>query len=226
MRRISAALVVLVMLAMCALSFGNYFLIYNVSATVNGADDDTGVKTTVPMKGYLVVNLTDDDGDFVDANLILYGNDSSTPKKQKVYVVLNYNSDEFLDVESRVIGDFAFMDITGSGPFNFEMLISGKQTLKDIGKGTLDKKNVPSSIKGNLIVRTGFLLGPDAEQDVAGTANVSATLWAVATKWVNGANDEHVQWTQDEILSGRGEDDGLIGILEGKLYRPAVLPLP
>ena len=209
MRNLSTIMVVLVMLAMCATSFGNYFLIYNVSASVKGADDNTGLAATIPLKGYLVLNLS---GPVTveDANLVLYGNDSNTPKKQKAYIELSYT--EMADghfVEMTHIGDFIFLEIAeyaDPGPFYFDVYVMGKWKEKDIS-GTLTP--VASSMKGALVVWSGYLLGPSPDQDISGTSNISLTLNNTYTKYVNGTDPT---WTQDQILNGQMIDGALRGI--------------
>jgi hypothetical protein len=218
MRKISTVLVVLVMMAMCTSSFG-YFLIFNVSTTVKGADYDTDLATTIAMKGYLLLNIADGCDTLVDANLVLYGKDTS---KQKVYVRLNYTSDEFLDIDIWTIGDFVFFGLDTEGPyFDFECMLSGKGKMLDIGYGTSDKKYVANSIKGVGMVWDGYLLGPSSDQDVSATGNVSATLNNPYTKAVN---DTDPTWTQDQIIHGQmigGTLRGIIPDLEAKGYEDA-----
>lgn len=223
MKRISAILVVLVMLSMSASSFG-FFLIYNVSTTVKGVSAVTGAKVTVPLKGYLVLDIDDSDGSILDANLILYGKDSNTPSKQKVYAQLNSNDAAGdLFASTWYLGDYTFLRLEGNQPWDFEILLSGKEKLMDIGFGTLNKVSVASSIKGVNMVRAGILLGPDG-MEMSGTANASATLWIAAVKMVNRDG-----WTQDEIVvTGKDTVDGhvnsLIQRLEYKQYSAIVLP--
>jgi hypothetical protein len=208
---------------MCVPSYG-YFLIYNVSTTVKGGDYYTDTKVTIPLKGYLVLNL-DADGYEVDVNLILYGNDANTTKKQKVYVQLNQSNDPNIDgLEANVwyISDLMFVNFWwyNGAPFNFEMMLQGKAALKDIGFGTSDKGWVAGSVKGVNMVWSNFLLGPDLNQDISGTSNASATLDLKATKYVNFNG-----WTQDTIiLNGDGGREGLIPMLESKGYVAATLP--
>jgi hypothetical protein len=208
----AAVLVMIVMSWLCSTSFGFLFL-YKVSTTVKGADDNTGLKVMIPLKGYLLLNLDDTDGEFVDANLLLYGKDTVGAKK---YVQIDYASGSG-DLEADVwyIGDFAFIDIWATeGPFSFEMFFSGKEALKDIGLGSDDKKEVASSIKGVTIVWDDFLLGPSG-QEVSGSANASATLWTAAVKAIN---DPLEPWTPDEVVVE------LIDILDLKGYSAATLP--
>ena len=186
MRKLLAGMVVLVMFGMCASSYG-YFLIYKVSTSVKGVDDETA--TTVPMKGYFILNF-DDFGGFQDANLVMYG---KNPDKEKVYVVLNYTGNEYLDVGVWEKGDYCFLELGGNYSFAFGGLLSGKMKAKDIGLD--DDVDVANSMKGVFWVEEGMLL--DSSQDISGTANISATLWMLATK---GSNEDPVTWTQDTIL--------------------------
>lgn len=207
MRRLLWLAVVLVVLSTCAPSYG-YFLIYNVSTTVKGANND--LAATIPLKGYLVVNL-DSDGDFVDANAIMYGQDHL---KNKVYVQLNHaGSNPTLNVRVRIHynGSFAGFDIWdyNDSPFYFEVFVIGKLAPKDIGLGS--KKDVASSLKGPISVWGGMLL--DADDEILGTGNVSASLYVPETVYVN---QNH--WTQDQIL------EGLIQQLTDKGYVAATLP--
>ena len=222
MRKLLAVLVMLALLGMCSASFG-YILVYNVSTTVNGVDDAT--KVTIPLKGYLVVNLDDSD-ELQDANLILYGQDSNIPKKQKVYVQLN-NSDSngFLHIDAWRQGDYTFVDLWSyTSPFDFEALMMGKVSSKDVGLGTNNKKPVASSLKGVFMAWEGMLL--DLDQDIAGTSNISSTLNNAYTKSIN---DPLETWSQDEVIEGKiinGKEQGIKPILEGKHYEEVSLPSP
>jgi hypothetical protein len=225
MRRLLGLAVLFVVLSVCVSAYGNFFLIYNISTTVKGADYNTDAKVSIPLKGYLVLNLTDADGFVADANLILYGNDANTPKKQKVYVQLNYSdSDEFLNINVWYISDLMFVDFWTDGPWDFEIMLQGKASYKDVGWGTApgDEAWAASSIKGVSMVWDNFLLGSDPDQDVSGTSNASATLDIKATKYVNAQG-----WTQEQVIEiGSPAHLGLIPMLESKGYVAATLPLP
>ncbi len=212
-------LVVLVMLGVCATSFGNYFLIYNVSMTVKGVDYDTGGAVTVPMKGYFVLDLNDSD-EFVDANLVLYG---KNPDGEKVYVELDRNGNELLGgTETRLDYGYFFIYLGGANYFSFDAQLIGKTKLKDVGLGTDEKKEIASSVKGVISVWEGMLL--DASQDISGTANISMTLNNAYTKAVN---DTDPTWTQEQIIEGQlidGEMRGIKPDLARKDYTAASLP--
>jgi len=184
---------------------------------VKGANN--ALAATIPLKGYLVVNL-DSDGDLVDANAIMYGKDSLDNNK-KTYVQLNYQgSNPTLNVRVRIYynGDFVSFDVWdyNDSPFYFEVFAIGKLAPKDIGLGST--KDVASSLKGSISVWGGMLL--DADDEILGTGNVSASLYVPETTYVNQNS-----WTQDQVLQGNGVRDGLIQGLVSKGYVAATLPI-
>ena len=214
MRRLLWLAVVFVVLSVSVPSYG-YFLIYNVSCTVKGANND--LAATIPWKSYFVANLDDSNDVLVDANLIMYGQDSS---KHKVYVVLNYSdANEYLDADAWWHGDYVVFDFYAyHTPFEFEGLTIGLAKAKNIGLA--DTMYVASSMKGTMMVWGRMLF--DADDDIAGTGNVSATLDLKTTNLVN-ANG----WTQENIVETGGDIAGkhqksLIEKLAG--YSAAVLP--
>jgi len=209
MRRLLGLAVIFLVLSVSVPSYG-YFLIYNVTGTVKGVNNTA--PASIAWKGYLVLDFNDSNDLIVDANLVMYGKDSG---KHKVYVVLNENdSNGLLHTDLRSKGNYTVFNFWDyNEPFDFEGLIIGKGALKDIGFGALHKKWIASSIKGTAMVWEGMLL--DADDDIAGTGTVSASLYTVATKAVNSK-----AWTQDQIASE------LIDILTTKGYVAAVLPTP
>lgn len=211
MRRLLWLAVVIVVLSACVPSYG-YFLIYNVSSSVKGVNNET--KASIPWKGYFVANLDDTNDVPVDANLIMYGQDSN---KHKVYVVLNYSdANGYLDADAWWQGDYAVFNFWAyHTPFEFEGLMIGLAKAKSIGLA--DRKDVVSSMKGTMMVWGRMLF--DADDDIAGTGNLSASLYAAETIYVN---QNH--WTQDEIMNGDGSRNGLIQQLAGKGYVAATLP--
>jgi hypothetical protein len=215
MKRLLGLAVLFAILFMCAPSYG-YFLVYNISATVKGVDYGyaQGV-VSIPLKGYVLVTLNDSDG-FVDANLVLYGTNSTG---EKVYVELNLNGNEYLDdTETWADYGYAFVYIEGrdASYFDWDGQVFGKTALKDIGLGSASKKNVAGSLKGAINVWEGMLL--DTRQDIIGTASVSMSLNSSYTKAVN---DNDPSWTKEEILEGQIVSGKLRGIkpdLEAKHY--------
>jgi len=217
MNRLLGLAVLLVVLYMCVPSYGtsgNYFLIYNVSCTMKGANGEEAV--SIPLKGYLVADINNNDGNIVDANLILYGKDN-LDNNRKTYVQFNYlGSDPNLNVKMDIWwqGSFFAFDIWdyNDSPFDFEVYVFGKWTWKNIGYSSTEP--VASSLSGPISVWDGMLLDPNDE--LMGTGNTSVSLWLAETKIVNANN-----WTQDEIINGTA---GLMQKLNG--YTQATLPPP
>lgn len=217
MKRLVGLVVLVVVLSVCVPSYG-YFLLYNVSASVKGVNNST--PASIAWKGYLVLDINDSSDDLDDANLIIYGKNSS---KAKVYVVLNESdSNGFIDTDLWSQGNFAVFNFWSYGnpssPFDFEGLVLGKGAYKDIGLGVSTKKWVASSMKGTTMVWEGMLL--DADDDIAGTGTVSASLYTVATKAINTYG-----LTQDQILvDGYLTYPSLINGLKAKGFVAATLP--
>jgi hypothetical protein len=210
MRRLLGLVVAFVVLSVSVPSYG-YFLIYNVSCSAKGANNN--MAAMIPLKGYLVVNL-DNSGDFVDTNLIMYGKNHLN---EKVYVQLNHDgSNPTLNVCVRIHynGNLVGFDVWdyNDSPFYFEVFAIGKLAPTNIGSSTTD---AASSLKGPISVWGGMLLDPTDE--IMGTGNVSASLDLKTTKLVN---QNH--WTQDDIINGTN------GLIIQKLagYSLATLPPP
>ncbi len=206
MKKLPVALVMLLVLGVCAQSYG-FLVVYNVASTVRGLDDETAV--TIPLKGYLVLNLDDADGDLVDANLILYG---KNPAKHKVYVVLNdSDSNDFLDISMRPQGNYQVLNFSGAGFFIFRVLSIGKVKATNVGLD--EKKEIATALQGVISVFSGVLL--DTSQDITATGGFVAVNWTPATKFINKEG-----WTQDQIVAQLKTD------LEDDRYNPVALPAP
>jgi hypothetical protein len=223
MRRLLGLAVLFVVLCMSVPSYGqsDYFLVYNASYTVKGVNGGNDVKASIPWKAYYVVTL--DSGDnLVDVNLIMYGKDSS---KKNVYVNFGHNSTSPYKLGEYCPrqGDFVVIDIwPNNNIFDFEGLVVGMATPKDIGLGTTSKKQVASSMTGPMIVWHGMMFDPN--DDIAGGGTISASLDLKTTKLVN-ANG----WTQENIVEIGGTIAGkhqksLIEILTSRHFNQATLP--
>jgi hypothetical protein len=212
MKRLLGLAVIFLVLSVCVPSYG-YFLIYNVSGSVKGVNNE--LAASIPWKAYLVVNLDSND-EFVDANLVMYGKDST---KKSVYVQLNYSDGAHsldIDISNKGSG-FIAIDLRTdvNTPLNYEALIIGKTKLTDVGLA--DKKLVPSSLTGTMIVRNDMFFA--ATDNLTGTGTVSATLYAKATKAVNTYG-----LTQDEIIvSGFSGYPGMLQTLTDKGFSAAIL---
>ena len=201
--------VLFVVLCVSVPSYG-HFLIYNLSGSVKGVNGTA--QASIPWKGYLLMNISDSTSKLVDANLIMYGKDSS---KKPVYVEHDYNATDVyqLDMNSWVQGSFwAFNLRCNTTAFDFDGLIIGKAALTDIGLGAPNKKWVTSSATGTMMVWKDMLLDP--VDDIAGGGTISASLYTVATKYANSTNGT----TQDQLIASG------IQQLKNKGFNPATLP--
>ncbi len=216
MKRLSALLVALVMFGICTSSYG-YFLIYNLTGTIKGTDGTVDItKVTTTFRGYLVMNIDDDTNSLNDANMIIYGKD---PNKHKVYVLLNANdSNEFLDSSIWYRNKRNFYELNSGSPFDFRVLMMGQIYKTSIGIG--HRKDIAPALGGVITSQEGMFLG--LGQELAGAGNISASLYAVATKSVNDPNNHIAPHTQSGVI------DTLKEILESKerRYRAVNIPAP
>ena len=214
MKRLSAVLVVLVMLGMCAPSYG-YFLIYNLSGKIKGTDGTVDIKkVTIPFKGFLVMNFDNDTNSLVDANMIIYGKNTG---RHKVYVQLNaHDSNEFLDASVLPQDVRNFYALNGNSPFGFESLIMGNVHRRTIGHAL--RKDIAPDLSGVITGEEGIMLGLD--QDIAGVGNISATLYGVATKGVNSPDNHVAPHTQEGII-----DTLKVRLAERHYKAVSILPL-
>jgi len=210
MRKLLGLVILCAILSICAQSYG-YFLVYDISSTIHGSDKDINAKITIPLKGYLVLKLSDGNNAVIDANLILYGKDIYG---YKVYYLLDpVDGNNQFKAETRYIGREVYIAVLGGNPYHFEMMLSGTTSSRDIGFGADYTRNVAGSLKGVNTIWTGFVLGPYDGQDVSGTANASAVLVNGLTIYANKHN-----WTQEQIVYGDSVRDGLLDILYAKRY--------
>jgi hypothetical protein len=199
MKRLSAVLVVLVMLGMCTSSYG-YFLIYNLSGRIKGTDGTVDVKkVTIPFKGFLVMNFDDDTNSLVDANMIIYGKNQN---RHKVYVQLNaHDSNEFLDTAVLKQDVRNFYSLNGESPFGFGSLIMGNVHRRTIGRdivGHALRKDIAPDLSGVITQEEGIFFALD--EDVAGVGRISASLYGVATRGVNNPRNYVAPHTQEGII--------------------------
>jgi hypothetical protein len=218
MKRLLWLAVLFVVLSVSAPSYGvvssNYFLIYNLSCTVKGVNNTT--PASIPWKAYLVLRFNDSD-DLTDANMIMYGKDSS---KNKVYIQLNYSdSAHLLDTDSfwqkGASKAFDFWS-ESDNPFDFVGFVIGKSKATNIGLS--NTKNIAGSLTGTMIVWDNMLF--NASDNMAGSGAVTMSLYTAATKAVNTYG-----LTQDQIIvSGYGAYKGILQTLQAKHFSAATLP--
>jgi hypothetical protein len=213
-KKLSAVLVVLVMLGICTSSYG-YFLIYNLTGAVRGVDTNDTV-VTIHFKGYLVMDFNDSNS-LIDANMIMYGRDSH---RHKVYVQLNASdSNEFLAVTISPRDKRTFYELNGSSLFDFNLFMMGSVFRRNIGLA--QGKDIASELRGVITNQEGIFFTLDQEITGVGT-DISASLFTLATR---GVNDPHNHFpitphTQDGIV------DALKEILAKKHYSQVNIPAP
>jgi hypothetical protein len=214
MKRLSAVLVILLMLGLCTPSFG-YFLIYTLHGAIKGTEGAVDIeKETTDFKGYLVMNINADTNQLIDANMIFYGKD---PNHHKVYVLLNQSdSNGFLDASILYRDDRNFYELNGHTPFDFKIFVRGDVHNSSIGLPS--KKRTASSLYGAITNESGMLFA--VGQELTGTGNISVSCYSIATKGVNNINNHVAPKTQEGII------DALKQIRADHHYKQVYIPPP
>jgi hypothetical protein len=204
MRKLLTLFVMLMVLGLCAPSYG-YLLIYNVSSTFKGVDSEANSVENVPIKGFLVLDMNDPNETLTEAQMVLYGKDAD---KAKVYFVETFGGDAGIDWT--VEGDFVTVDLgDSSDPFDYEMMLTGKIVDKNVGLGADDKKGVVNSLKGAIVAWGGMIF--DGGQDLFGAGTTSMTFYPGPTKSYN-VDDATIDEVVEDIQSFL-EDKGYDGII-------------
>jgi hypothetical protein len=195
MKKLSAALILLAMVTICTTSFG-YILVYKMSMTLNGANNDTGANAIIPLKGYLII----DPNVPAEANLIIFGKDANTPRRQKVYIEIRTES---ITLDLRNQGDIyqSLKIVIDNDNFELTSLMRGRLIRYNVGP-LAGYQEIPLILNGAACVFGGEILGAgNTIRDITGTAGISMTLWPPPTRWANGKNDEIAQKTQEEVVA-------------------------
>jgi hypothetical protein len=212
MKRVLTLLVVLAVLGMCAPSYG-YFLIYKLTSTMRVIDYTTDSSGNLPVKGYLVVDISDEDGDLLDANMVFYGKDDNG---DKTYFVQEYDTDGF-DMDWDVAGDYLGVDIWNDNeePFDYELTLTGVLKNKNVGfgNGSADRRSAPNNLKGTMVSWWDTIF--DIDQELFGSGEATMTFVIGLTKAANKAEGT----TMDDILTGIVDD------LQDKGYEELLMPI-
>jgi hypothetical protein len=187
-------MVIAVMLAVCAPSFG-YVLVYNVISRVRAVDSDTESIAGIAVRGYLVMDFNDTTGDFNEAGLITYGKDLD---KTKVYTLPD-DPGANLAVNGRYQ---SVSMLTGEG---WQIIVVGKITNRYINN--TDKQLIAYSMTGNFTLDGGTALYGDL---LTGSGSMVMVLNSTKTKAANEASD-----SKDTVLDNLTillEDADYVGI--------------
>ena len=173
MKALKVLLVVLAMLAVTAPSFG-YILVYNAFGRIKAVDSETDTLVGVAMRGYLIMDINDADGEVNDIYWLTYGKDS---EGTKVYTL------SVPDLQLSVNGKYQtiYMNID-EGWF---VTVLGKQAAKNIGLA--DRELVAYTMSGNFIIYDSVVF--DLTQLLRGAGTMVVTLNSTKTQAANAAPD-------------------------------------
>ena len=170
MKTLKALMVIAIILAACAPSFG-YVLVYNVISRVKGVTDlDSPIG--VAIRGYLVLDINAS-GDLNEADWLTYGKDTDGIK-----TYTSESPDPVLTVNGR------YQTITMDTGDGWSIIIMGRITAKNIG--LTDKQAIAYTMAGNFIVNGGFVLDSD---QLTGSGAMVITLNSTKTKAANQATE-------------------------------------
>jgi hypothetical protein len=203
MKRVLTLLVVLAVLGMCAPSYG-YILVYKFNSTLKVLDYASESSGNLPVKGYLAVDIDDEDGDLDDATMVLYGKDDDG---DKTYFMQDLDEDGF-DMNWDVVGDYIGVDVWNyeEDPFEYEIMLTGTLSNKNVGfgSGTLDRELAPNILKGTMVSWWGAIF--DIDQELFGSGNAAMAFDFGLTKAAN-QSETSVYEVITEIVGGL-EDKG------------------
>jgi hypothetical protein len=174
MRTLKVWVVILAMLAVCAPSFG-YVLVYNTLSRVRAVDSAAETLVGTAVRGYLLLDINDANGDVNDSYWLIYGKDTGG---DKVYTWCG------LDPDLEINGRYQSLYLeTGDG---WTATVVGKITNKNIGLAA-GKRAVAYTMSGNFIVVGGVVL--DATQYLTGSGAMVLSLNSTKTKAINLASE-------------------------------------
>jgi len=173
MKALKVLLVVLAMLAVTAPSFG-YILVYNAFGRIKAVDSETDTLVGVAMRGYLIMDINDADGEVNDIYWLTYGKDS---EGTKVYTL------SVPDLQLSVNGKYQtiYMNID-EGWF---VTVLGKQAAKNIGLA--ERELVAYTMSGYFIIYDSVVF--DMTQLLRGAGTMVVTLNSTKTQAANAAPD-------------------------------------
>jgi len=172
------------MLAVTAPSFG-YILVYNAFGRVKAIDSETDTLVGFAVRGYLILDINDVNGDVDDNYWLAYGKDSEGTKVSTLSVP---------NLELSVNGKYEtlYMDIDGG----WYATILGKRVSRDIGFA--DKRLVVYTMSGNSILVDGIVL--DGAQLLRGASSMVLTLNSSLTHSANADSDD-IETVLDDVIT-------------------------
>jgi hypothetical protein len=179
MKMLKMLAIVVVLLTVCAPSFG-YILIYNTFGRVKAVDSQATTLNGIVLRGYMILDINNADGEVNDVFWICYGKDTLGAK---VY------TESVPNIEFQVSGKYQtlFIDVDAG----WTATVLGKMSSKAIGLA--DRKTIAYTMSGNLVIVDSTVF--DATQLLRGGGSLVVTLNSTKTKAANTADD-----TFDDVI--------------------------
>jgi hypothetical protein len=191
MKRLAVLSVVLVVLGVCVPSYA-YVLVYDVFGTVRAVDIEADDVDRTTVRGSLVVDINEDEGMAVSAELVLYGRDAGNTR---VYIVTDAVNMALYNSQGVVVMD------DGQG---VSMVMTGQRARRVTNIGLSQGKRVISVLDGSILIRESALF--DVDRVLFGSGSMSAMINLQQTRSANRAT-EAVSSVVDDII-GRLEARG------------------
>jgi hypothetical protein len=180
MNKLRVWILVLVMLSVSAPSFG-YVLVYKTYGRLKAVNSEANSLAGVPIRGYLIMDLNETNGEVNDVYWVTYGKDT---EGTKVYTL------SVPDLQLQVCGRYqsVYMNID-EGWF---VTIIGRQTYKNVGLA--ESKPLAFTMSGSFIVYDSIAF--DMTQLLRGSGTMVTTLSSTMTQASNQATK-----TVDDVLN-------------------------
>ncbi|MGA2680104.1 MAG: hypothetical protein ABSF37_12520 [Sedimentisphaerales bacterium] len=178
MKMLKVWVVVLVLLAVSTPSFG-YILVYNALSRIKAIDSVANSLVGIAVRGYLILDINDTDGDVDASYWLIYGKDGDGTK------VYTWAEPDQLQLSVSGKCQSVSMD-TEDG---WSITVVGKITNKAIGLAA-GKQLIAYSMSGNLIIPMDGGVVLNDNQSLTGSGTISITLNSTKTKAANLSSEE------------------------------------
>lgn len=150
-----------------------YVLVYNLFGMVQAVDTTASSQVTQLLNGYIVINVSDDDGTVTDSSVILYGRQGWN---NKFYTV----GDNIVNFTA--YGNFVTLIAdNGSGD---KIILTGQ--LRNTNIGTSSRQLIANMLNGAMTLQNGQLF--DTNASLVGAGAIQATLNGWFTRGTNSAS--------------------------------------
>jgi hypothetical protein len=176
MKTLKVWAIVIVMLAVSVPSFG-YILIYKTYERTKAIDSEASILVGKAVRGYLIMDINDNDGDINDSYWLTYGKDE---EDAKVYTL------SVPDLQREISGKYQTLYLNIDEGWYVSAL--GKMSSKNIGLAA--RQTIAYTLSGNFIILDSSIF--DLTQLLRGGGTVVITLNSIMTQAINATSDPNL----------------------------------